>query len=265
MVHLTSSRSPWMIPVFLGATIPVLWWRRSVIAVTVVALAVMTLHDVLFGWVTRCGAGLPLAFVLAFLGALGVRAHEGLDRRRTRRPADRGRAGRGRHHRSERPDPRSAGPAGRLRRRPGRPPPNRSEPGAQDPRRGAAAAARRAGRARGRRRPGAAVPAARRLAPGAARSADHGCRVRGRPRARRGEGLLESIESRSRQTLDDMREIVGLLRGGDVALAPAPTVAHLDALLARHRTRALAADRDGQTPECCRRRSSCRRTGSSST
>jgi hypothetical protein len=31
-----------------------------------------------------------------------------------------------------------------------------------------------------------------------------------------------------------MREIVGVLRGGDVALAPAPTVAHLDALLARH-------------------------------
>ena len=36
-----------------------------------------------------------------------------------------------------------------------------------------------------------------------------------------------------------MREIVGVLRGGDVALAPAPTVAHLDALLARH-TRASA-------------------------
>ncbi len=30
-----------------------------------------------------------------------------------------------------------------------------------------------------------------------------------------------------------MREIVGLLRSGDVALAPAPTVAHLDTLLAR--------------------------------
>lgn len=30
-----------------------------------------------------------------------------------------------------------------------------------------------------------------------------------------------------------MREIVGMLRGGDVALAPAPTVAHLEALLAR--------------------------------
>ena len=46
--------------------------------------------------------------------------------------------------------------------------------------------------------------------------------------------LFESIESDSRATLDGMREIVGLLRGGDVALAPAPTVAHLDALLARH-------------------------------
>ena len=42
------------------------------------------------------------------------------------------------------------------------------------------------------------------------------------------------IESDSRRTLDDMREIVGLLRGGDVSLAPTPTVAHLDALLARH-------------------------------
>ena len=30
----------------------------------------MVLHDLLFGWVTRCGAGLPLAFVLAFLGAV---------------------------------------------------------------------------------------------------------------------------------------------------------------------------------------------------
>jgi phage tail sheath gpL-like len=46
--------------------------------------------------------------------------------------------------------------------------------------------------------------------------------------------LLESIETDSRRTLDDMREIVGLLRGGDAALAPTPSVAHLDALLAQH-------------------------------
>ena len=73
MAHPMSSHSLWMIPVFAGATVPVLWWRRSVIAVTAVAIGVMVLHDLLFGWVTRCGAGLPLAFVLAFLGALGYR------------------------------------------------------------------------------------------------------------------------------------------------------------------------------------------------
>jgi signal transduction histidine kinase len=46
--------------------------------------------------------------------------------------------------------------------------------------------------------------------------------------------LLIGLEQDSRQTLDDMRRIVGHLRGGEVALAPAPSVAHLDALLARH-------------------------------
>src|ERR1700759_1429826 len=70
MVHTVSSHSPWMIPVFAAATVPVLWWRRSVLAVTAVAIVAMTLHDVLFGWVTRCGAGLPLALALAFLAAL---------------------------------------------------------------------------------------------------------------------------------------------------------------------------------------------------
>ena len=47
------------------------------------------------------------------------------------------------------------------------------------------------------------------------------------------KALLETIETDSRRTLDDMREIIGLLRGGDAALAPAPTVAHLEALLAQ--------------------------------
>ena len=48
------------------------------------------------------------------------------------------------------------------------------------------------------------------------------------------QALLISLEEDSRQTLGHMREIVGQLRGGEVALAPAPSVAHLDALLARH-------------------------------
>ena len=64
MVHQMTSHSWAMIPVFALATIPVLWWRRNVIAVTGFALVVMVAHDLLFGWVTRCGAGLPLAFVL---------------------------------------------------------------------------------------------------------------------------------------------------------------------------------------------------------
>ena len=69
-VHPIDSHSVWLVPLFLCATVPVLWWRRSVLAVTGIALAVMVLHDLVFGWVTRCGAGLPLAFVFAFLGAL---------------------------------------------------------------------------------------------------------------------------------------------------------------------------------------------------
>jgi hypothetical protein len=54
------------LPVFAAATVPVLWRRRSmpaVLGVTAVALAV---HVLAFGWLVRCGAGLPLAFVLAY-------------------------------------------------------------------------------------------------------------------------------------------------------------------------------------------------------
>jgi signal transduction histidine kinase len=46
--------------------------------------------------------------------------------------------------------------------------------------------------------------------------------------------LLASLEDDSRQTLVEMRELVGQLRGGEVALAPVPSVAHLEVLLARH-------------------------------
>jgi len=55
-----------MIPIFAAATLPILWRRTNlwaVLGVTAVALAV---HDVAFGWVVRCGAGLPLTFALAY-------------------------------------------------------------------------------------------------------------------------------------------------------------------------------------------------------
>ena len=49
MVHELTSHSWLMVPVFALATATVLWWRRGVIAVTAVALAVMLLHDLLSG------------------------------------------------------------------------------------------------------------------------------------------------------------------------------------------------------------------------
>ena len=72
MVHQMTSHSWAMVPLFALATVSVLWWRRNVMVVIGFAFVVMVVHDMLFGWVTRCGAGLPLAFVLAYLGAVSL-------------------------------------------------------------------------------------------------------------------------------------------------------------------------------------------------
>ena len=55
-----------MIPVFLVATVPVLFRRVNLIAVILVTAAAMAVHVAAFGWLVRCGAGLPLAIVLAY-------------------------------------------------------------------------------------------------------------------------------------------------------------------------------------------------------
>jgi signal transduction histidine kinase len=234
MVHTVSSHSPWMIPVFAAATIPVLWWRRSVLAVTGVAIVVMVLHDVLFGWVTRCGAGLPLALLLAFLGALTyqrtkawlaaglsavlafavvvVDATTGPDVIGLVLPvllivfgigwAVRRRAVLNRELRARDAELR------RLR----------------DER---AALVITDDRARLSQQLDGLLQERLAQLTTAAESA-------GGMAPEQARVLLESIETDSRRTLDDMREIVGLLRGGDAALAPTPSVAHLDALLAQH-------------------------------
>jgi signal transduction histidine kinase len=234
MVHTVSSHSPWMIPVFAAATIPVLWWRRSVLAVTGVAIVVMVLHDVLFGWVTRCGAGLPLALVLAFLAALtyerakawlaaglsAVLAFAVVVVDATTGPnviglvlpvmlvvfgigwAVRRRAALNRELRARDTELR------RLR----------------DER---AALVITDDRARLSQQLDGLLQERLAQLTTAAESA-HGMAPE------QARVLLESIETDSRRTLDDMREIVGLLRGGDAALAPTPSVAHLDALLAQH-------------------------------
>jgi len=236
MAHTMGSHSPWMIPVFFGATIPVLWWRRSVIAVTGIAIGVVALHDVLFGWVIRCGAGLPLAFALAFLGALAYERTRawivfGLGALLTvvvlvlDAAAGPGALvlslpvllivfgiGRAAHHRTALTQELRVRDQ-ELRRL-------RDEGAtlkvADD-------------RARLSQQLDGLLQERLDQLTTAAESAD------GLEPAQ-AKALLQSIESGSRQTLDDMREIVGLLRGGDTALAPTPTVAHLDALLARHHT-----------------------------
>ena len=234
MVHEMTSHSWAMVPVFALATLPVLWWRRGVVAVTGIALVVMVLHDLLFGWVTRCGAGLPLAFVLAYLGAVALERKQSwivlglatlltaavlvVDSTTGFEPFvlalpivlivfGIGRAVRHRTAMSTELKARTV----QLRQ-------------LRDERVALEVAGDRVRLSREldellQERLGQLTTAAEsgeNLDPGDARA------------------LFESIESDSRATLEGMREIVGLLRGGDVALAPAPTVAHLDALLARH-------------------------------
>ncbi|MGW6282027.1 sensor histidine kinase [Kribbella sp. NPDC055071] len=236
MAHAMSSHSVWMIPVFAGATIPVLWWRRGILAVTGVSIAVMVLHDVLFGWVTRCGAGLPLVFVLTFLGALTVKRAAAwivcglsvvltsvvLVVDATTGPTVIALAapvvlivfavGLAARHRSAM-NQELAIREEELRQ-------------LRDER---AALEVADDRARLSQQLDGLLQDRLGELTTAAESAD------GLPPAE-AKAVLESIESGSRQTLDDMREIVGLLRGDDVALAPTPTVAHLDTLLARLRT-----------------------------
>ncbi|MFD3404746.1 sensor histidine kinase [Kribbella sp. NPDC058693] len=236
MVHALSSHSFWMIPVFAAATIPVLWWRRGILAVATVSVLAMAAHVLLFGWVTRCGAGLPLAFVIAFLGAqaskrttawivcglsvvltvfvLVIDATTGPGAIILALPIvcivfGVGLAARRRTALNRELADREA----ELRQL-------RDERAALDV---------ADDRARLSRQLDGLLQERLADLTTAAESAD------GLPPAE-ARAVLESIESGSRQTLDDMREIVGLLRGDDVAFAPTPTVAHLDTLLARLRT-----------------------------
>ncbi len=233
MVHPMSSHSWLMVPAFALATLPVLWWRRGVVAVTGLALAAMVVHDLLFGWVTRCGAGLPLAFVLAYLGAyaseraravlvlglstllaagvLVVDATTGIGPIVLALPVLLIVFGVGRavQHRTAMADELRARST-ELRQ-------------LRDERAALEVADDRAhlshqfdGLLRDRlAQLTAAADSGSDLDPVRAREA------------------LASIEDDSRRTMNDLREVVGVLRGGDVALGPPPSVAHLEELLAR--------------------------------
>ena len=234
MTHTMSSHSWAMLPVFLIAPVAVLWWRRGILAVTGVALTVMVLHDLLFGWVTRCGAGLPLAFVLAYLGAVAldrrqawialalsvlltaavlvVDATTGFEPILLALPIVLIVFGIGRavRHRTAMSAELKVRTVELQQLRDERAALELAGDRAQLSHQLDALLQERLGQLM------TAADSGKELSPDHARA------------------LFELIESDSRATLDGMREIVGLLRGGDVALAPAPTVAHLDALLARH-------------------------------
>lgn len=68
--HAVDPHSWWMLPLWLVACAAPLWWRRGVLQVGGIMLGVVALHDLVFGWQGRCGSGLPLAFVIAFLGGI---------------------------------------------------------------------------------------------------------------------------------------------------------------------------------------------------
>jgi hypothetical protein len=66
MPHALDSQSPWMIPVFAAAALPILWRRRHILPAIAVSFAVVAASLPMFGWVTRCGFALPLALAMAY-------------------------------------------------------------------------------------------------------------------------------------------------------------------------------------------------------
>ena len=229
------SQSWLQLPLFVATVLPLLWWRRSLVAVLLASCGLMLVHLLTFGHLVRCGAGLPLVFVLAFLcglaavgqaerlAALGLTlvlsalvlvwdTAAGPELLPVVALIAAGLYGIGRvvAHR---------GALGQeLRRR------NEDLRVLRDER---AALEVSDDRAQLSARLETLLEVRLSQLGAAAEQGTHAD-----PAAAR--ALLISLEEDSRQTLCDMREIVGQLRGGEVALAPAPSVAHLDALLARH-------------------------------
>ena len=223
------SQSWLQLPVLVATALPVLWWRRAPVLAVGAATALMTAHDLLFGYGVRCGSGLPLAFAFAFLiglgsdrrkGLVGVALTIGLVVAVLVRDTAAGF---------------EALPAaavivlvmwgiGQVVR-------NRSALGDELRRRNAELAELRDRRAAlevadDRMRVSQQLETLLDTRLGdledAARSAQDDPRE-----------ALQTIEDGSRRTLADMREIVGTLRGDELALTPAPSVAQMEALLER--------------------------------
>ena len=222
-------------PVFLAVTIPVLWRRAAPLQAMAAVAAALAVHIALFGSVVRCGVVFPVVGVLVFTVAarferttalwalagglaiiFGMAAADetGFGRGRAARPADH----RGLRARARRLRPRAHGAR------------------AEGPHRGAARGARRARSARGGDRSHAPLGRARRPADAPPGRADAELAEAGPAIA--GDGVaatatLAEIEAASRATLEEMREIVGVLRDDDAPTSPQPTLTSLRALVLR--------------------------------
>jgi hypothetical protein len=69
LIHPPSTTSWLIIPAFLLVTVPIVARRSNIAAVSVVTAAATVVHVLAFGWLTRCGVVLPLAFALAYATA----------------------------------------------------------------------------------------------------------------------------------------------------------------------------------------------------
>ncbi|MEO6511031.1 MAG: hypothetical protein ABIO16_08585 [Nocardioides sp.] len=235
------SHSWLMLPVWLGAVLPLLWWRRAPLAVAVLITAVMGVHLLAFGWVGRCGSGLPLVWVVAYLvgtrdvvrrSLLGLAAAQVLGVLVLVKDAAAGPEilpfvavltaviwGIGRLARQR------IAMADELRIR-------TEELAVLRDRRAALEVTE------DRARMSLELDALLRDRLGQlARAASAAPEGYGPADVEATHALMAGIEAESRQTLSEMRDIVGVLRGGEPSLTPsltpAPSVAHLDALLAR--------------------------------
>jgi hypothetical protein len=66
VAHALDSHSALMIPVFVVASLPILWRRRSILAATGASFVGVAASVPAFGWVTRCGFALPLSIAMAY-------------------------------------------------------------------------------------------------------------------------------------------------------------------------------------------------------
>jgi hypothetical protein len=78
VAHAIDSHSALMVPVFVAASLPILWRRRGILAAIGVSFVVVAASVPAFGWVTRCGFALPLSFAMAYAVArfAGTRANQ---------------------------------------------------------------------------------------------------------------------------------------------------------------------------------------------